>query len=240
MSDPNSGVYSTGRDRFSKTLLGNDRALLSSTPLEGAYTWVLSTRAKMEGILHLGREFRISCQKLSPGRLFDKSFREDFEPLYNALEQNTIYYALEGPGSGYTQDHPLCDLYFKTTNNELVAIDITAFNDAEYVTSKPNKLPILTKRSRMIAWVKTWSEKYNSMGVTLHGVVLAPFNSRTFKESELGDNSVTILQGDDAVRHLGGLSQFLFWFLPKGKVDIDAGTEEEEKPEAKKMRGLAE
>ncbi|KAL3907264.1 MAG: hypothetical protein SGILL_008942 [Bacillariaceae sp.] len=232
MDDPTSDVYSTGRDRFSKTLCGEDRVLLSSTPLEGAYTWVLSTRAGMDGTVYLGRRFKNKCSTLSPGRLFLKSFREDFEERYNKLEENTFYYALEGTDSGHKQDHPLCDLFFRTRRKELVLVDFTALDDAEYVEKSPSKLPVLTKRNDMIACVKMWRVKYNTMGVTLHGVILAPFNTETHSNMDDGDNSVTILQGNDAIFHLGGLSQFLFWFYPGMKVD-DGDTEVEEKQESK-------
>ena len=133
---------------------------------------------------------------------------------------NTFYYALEGPGSGYSQYHPLGDLFFKT-ENQLVLVDFTAFNDADFMEICPNKLPVKTKRARMIDWVKSWKGKYNTMGVTLHGVVLAPFNTMSYDGCDIEGNSVTIIHGGEAIYHLGGLSQLLFWFAPPPCVQIE-------------------
>jgi hypothetical protein len=130
-----------------------------------------------------------------------------------------MYYAEEGIDSGYKQDHPLCDLYFLTEGNQLVVIDVTGFNDEDFKNKTPNKLPVKKRRIRMIAWIKQHMEEYNNCSVTLHGVVLAPFDTGNSELKMYGDNSLQIRRGTDAVDHPGGLSQLLFWYASTNRVE---------------------
>lgn len=221
MCDPERQVYVEGQSRFAQ-ILEQSASLLSSTPLEAAYAWVISARSAKDGSLRFGRKtFSFRCEHLLGGRLFLKSIREDFAARRDELKQETLYYAVEGPSSGYKQDHPLGDLFFATAKGELVLIDVTASNDVEYKRFRPNKLPIATNRNRMIDWVKTHMARYNEVGISLHGIVLAPFDSGERSTiTEIGTNSVSILRRTEAMDHLGGLSQFLFWFAPQRDVQV--------------------
>ena len=57
------------------------------------------------------------------------------------------------------------------------------------------------------------------------GVVFAQCNTTDVKsmiiEGTDRSNSVTILCGAEAKNHLGGLSQFSYWFIPPRNVDIE-------------------
>ena len=69
MRDPNFEVYNEGRIKF-KSMLSQDD-FLSSTPLEAAYTWTLSTTSAIEGVLAFHEcEFTITCNELDSARLF--------------------------------------------------------------------------------------------------------------------------------------------------------------------------
>jgi hypothetical protein len=127
----------------------------------------------MNGRLWLGRKnFVVRCERLRGGLLFQKkSMSEDFEKSFKGIDVNTIYYAVDGAMTPYKEDHPLCDLYFKTANGELVVFDVTAFNDAELV--KANLSPGARERNQMIDWVKSNRTNYNKLGITLHDIVLA-------------------------------------------------------------------
>jgi hypothetical protein len=137
MIDPLHPVYSEGSKRFAR-IIGSSSELLSATPLETAYAWAISTRAAMNGNVCFDRQmpFEISCQELVGGRLFLKSMREDFTKQFDALETNTMYFAQEGKDSVHAQDHPLCDLFFKTATQQLVVIDVTGCNDEDFKNKK--------------------------------------------------------------------------------------------------------
>lgn len=217
MRDPNVPVYFSGRKLFRAVLMnGQDKSLLSSKPLEVAFIWVIAVRSAENKTLQFGtKEFDFDCQELVPGRLFKKKWTEDIASTVNDLKEATLYYADEGKGSIFKICHPLCDLFFRT-KGELVVIDITAINDAEFDSGRK---PIQKKRKNMIEWVK------NNMSTksifSFHGIVLAPFDAGDTTFEQVGDRcSVSILRGADATFHLGGLSQFLFWFTSPNDVQV--------------------
>jgi hypothetical protein len=220
LTDSSVSVYSTGATRFAR-IIGSSSELLSATPLETAYAWVISTRAAMNGNVCFDRQmpFEIACQELVGGRLFLKSMREDFTKQFDALETNTMYFAQEGKYSVHAQDHPLCDLFFKTASQQLVVIDVTGCNDKVFRSTYPANFPVNKKRTRMITWIKTHRERFNRRGVTLHGVVLAPFDAGESEYTEYGENTFQIQRGANAAVHLGGLSQLLFWYTSDYPVE---------------------
>jgi hypothetical protein len=87
-------------------------------------------------------------------------------------------------------------------------------------TKKRSKLPVNTKRIRMIAWIKHHMAEYNDRDVTLNAVVLAPFDTGdTAYELIQGESTLQVLRGTDAVVHLGGLSQLLFWYASPNPIE---------------------
>jgi hypothetical protein len=235
MVDPSHPVYFTGATRFAQ-IIGSSTELLWATPLETAYAWVISTSASVNGIVCFGREmpFEISCLKLVGGRLFLNSMREDFTEQFDKLEINTMYFAQEGPDTGYKQDHPLCDLFFLTAKQQLVVIDVTYFNDEDFKNGNPDNSIVNKKRNRMITWIKLHRLQFNQRGVTLHGVVLAPFDAGKSEYTKYGDNTLQIQRGANAAVHLGGLSQLLFWYASDHPVEDE---DEDEYEEGQRMQG---
>lgn len=90
-------VYNEGKSRFLAMLEEENTKLLSGSPLEAAYLWVMSSRSACKNILHFGTvRCGIRCNRLEGGRLFDSSFREDCTEVVSQLSPETIYYVLEG------------------------------------------------------------------------------------------------------------------------------------------------
>ena len=154
-SDPNVMVYNSGRSIFSNVLMAED---LSSTPLEAAYLWTLSTKSALDGSLQFySSYFTIKCDELVRARLFPG---EDSGTINtNFLRENILYYAEERDGK---PTHPLADIFFITKQQQLVLVDV-AGGDVRKV---------LQKSKNLMAWIAENGGCVN--GLTLHAVVLAP------------------------------------------------------------------
>lgn len=99
MKDPKYPVYNTGAGLVVDVLRSPD--YLSQTVLEAVYSWTLSCISAESGSLKFNsRRFEIECNELVPGRVFakDNTINVDF------MQENTIYYVVEGKGS---PTHPL-------------------------------------------------------------------------------------------------------------------------------------
>jgi hypothetical protein len=194
MDDPNFGVFSTARHLFQNVFtLGSSEDLISSTPLERAYLWSLACASSFNRKLKLGSNiFKFVCNNIKPGRIFPGADKSVYD--LNKLEPHILYYAIARNGE---PTHPLADLFFRTTDNEIVLIDIFGGGSTNSTENKINNLK---------NWIGTEQSK-NSKFV-LRGVVIAPFLD---SYNETKSNVVSIVKGESARSLLGGLIQVSAW-----------------------------
>ena len=131
------------------------------------------------------------------------------------LTTNTLYYGapLEEPGSLLPKFHPLAGQYVLTEDGELLAIDITAADDAALakdkgiVGKKRKRMTVRVKRSRV--------ECTRHFSIKFHVIVIAPL---TAAEKRLMKRSMTepslFLKKEYALSHPVGQLQLIFWFAP--------------------------
>lgn len=203
-------LYVAGRNRFTKVLFTEEKQLLAASPLEAAYAWALSCRAYVDGLKLGGPSLEIACKRLRGGRLF-KTTSKNFFTHPKDLDEHTMYYARENePGiKRYRSSHPLCDIFFKTEDKELVLIDVTG-GGWDMAKKKREKLRkwIIKKKAELVGHGKLTG---------LHGVVMAPNAQRPESEAESeqidGNEDLTVATqcGMEGVKHLGGLSQIYKW-----------------------------
>ena len=192
-TDPNVMVYNIGKLHFRSMLARED--YLSSTPLEAAYIWTLSTQAAVAGSLEfLYTAFEINCRELLRARLFPGDNSGVYDTSF--LRPDILYYVDERDGK---PTHPLADVFFITENKKLVLINITG-GDARKV---------LQKRRNLLNWIELTGGCIN--GYTLYGVVLAPHDSSGKSSTAYVPNTATsevvVVRGMDARIHLRGLDQ---------------------------------
>jgi hypothetical protein len=192
--DPNFGVFNTARHLFQNVFtLGSSEDLISSTPLERAYLWSLACASSFNRKLKLGSNiFKFVCNNIKPGRIFPGANKSVYD--LNKLEPHILYYAIARNGE---PTHPLADLFFRTTDNEIVLIDIFGGGSTNSTENKINNLK---------NWIGTEQSK-NSKFV-LRGVVIAPFLD---SYNETKSNVVSIVKGESARSLLGGLIQVSAW-----------------------------
>ena len=198
--DPNIEVYNKGLIKFLSMLESDD--YLSSTPLETAYIWTLSTRSAVAGVLKIYKSlFTIKCNNLEPARLFPGDNSSICDTAF--LRQDVLYYADERNGK---PTHPLADIFFITKDQQLVLVDVAGGDDKK----------VMQKRKNLLAWIEANGGCID--GYTLHGVVLAPYDI-TGKTSSLTrvpntndeSSAVEVVRGMAARRLLGGLDQIYVW-----------------------------
>ena len=119
-------VYRKGRDRFNAVLENQD--MISGHPLEEAYLWTLSCSSAFSKALALNRSkpsrFDFHCTDIKPARIFPGQDPTKFDVSH--LERGTMYYADErGRGDAKKPNHPCADMFFRTTDDKVVLIDIT-------------------------------------------------------------------------------------------------------------------
>jgi hypothetical protein len=85
---------------------------------------------------------------------------------------------------------------------------VTAFNDAETFSQEAQQFARRHEKNANYRLRQSHRTKYNQSGVTLHGIIVAPFNDVDEVKDIDEVNSVTILSGAQAMDRLGGLSQF--------------------------------
>jgi hypothetical protein len=216
MSDPNVPVYSDGLIRFRRVLKGDD--CLSDTPLEAAYTWVLSSCSALTGNLTFAHKaFKFSANHSLASRIFPGTDNTEYDKTFTDIKPDILYYAREG--FGYPS-HPLADIFFVTALKELVLVDVTGGNNSS----------VKVKSDRMNQWINSQQKDIHDHEV--HGIILAPLASGNSHGSgvevlcgkdaqkHLGPlasgnshgSRVDVLCDKDAQEHLGGLAQVLRWF----------------------------
>jgi hypothetical protein len=194
-ADPKYPIYSLGRNRL-RTVLTSPKTIEfnSQTPLEAAYTWVLSCLSAVGGVLDIGPEsWEIKCKNLKQGRLFEGDDITNYVENFKNMVCDTIYYVVEEKGE---TTHPCCDIFFCTKNNELVLIDVTS--GGENLVKK--------KLINLSSWVAEAEKAGKLPNVTYHGVVLAPLCESTVVSTSTTVNAVCSGVARD---FLGGLQQML-------------------------------
>ena len=195
MTDPNFPVYDSGHNLFTRQLTSVDHDLLAHTPLQAAYYWTVSCESSLNGKIQFiegANAFFIKCKQLKAGRLFRGDNSSIYDKSFSDLKRDVMYYADEDHNGLAT--HPLADIFFCTTQNELVLVDITGGQNAEI------------KKDKLANWID--QQQGNVTDFELHGVVLAPLISGHSKVH----GRVQVVCGEDAQRLLGGLVQVLRWF----------------------------
>jgi len=213
--DPELPVYAVGAQGM-KWVLTKNGDLLSRTPLEEAYTWTLACRAAIDKVLAFnvrkGPVFSIKGTDLKCGRIFPRQDKKVF--TFDQLVPDVIYYADEPGRVNATchDSHPRADIFFRTTKDEVVLIDITG-SGGKNVAKKEQKLfEVLGEMQTDIDKDLGNTSKIHH-GVTVHGVVLAPFDMEESTEQETDSgNWVMVVRGEKARQLLGGLTQVLRWF----------------------------
>ena len=84
---------------------------LSNTPLEIAYRWVLPILLTLDNTTISLRNFAITFEYTSVGRIFDgdKAIQINDALIEKKVKPNTFYYVKEGKGN---TTHPLFDFFF--------------------------------------------------------------------------------------------------------------------------------
>jgi hypothetical protein len=151
-----------------------------STPLENAYAWVLSCHAAKYKRLTLGRNFfSIEPTLLDKTRIFGDTTNFEvythFDPqqFFKKHRPNGFYVADERSYEE-NQTHPCADMWFYTTNNEVVLIDIGGGCNCEEKFAKMQQTIQEMQKKHDDTLDKTETEKLPI--ITYYGVVVAPFD----------------------------------------------------------------
>jgi len=212
-------IYSEGRDLYANQFVG-DREIMSGTPLERAFLWVLSCESALTGRV-FGEKFM--CKEIKANRIFKGQKVGDGYDLSH-LSPGVMYYCLEDtakqwldcPGSFFEvsetigddwPSHPRADVFYLTGSGGkgpggstgLTLVDITGASGTE------------TKRKNLADWIKAernvinamYGQKTKPFGV--RGVVLAPFDYKA--ETAVTRGGVDVVSGAKAYALLGGLQQ---------------------------------
>ena len=206
--DEKIAVYEQGRDLMRQVLTANNRNLSIDTPLERAYLWALSCKAAMRGKLRFGDWFfLIFPKKLQAGRIFPSNVMEN--PQTEGLRPEVFYYVDKNRDG--KRAHPLADLFFVTSENQLVLIDITDTVEEAHVHEKFESLE---------EYISDHKKKLNKY--ELFGVVLAPCLSQELPLYLSEDDPtfrVCVLTNNEAQQQLGGLRQVFRCMMPKQVQD---------------------
>ncbi|KAJ1437706.1 hypothetical protein B484DRAFT_428226 [Ochromonadaceae sp. CCMP2298] len=196
-------VYRKGAEFFHDKAFCATGDFLSSTPLEAAYVWTLAVHlAKFKSIKFLFDSFDVEkLVKIKSGRLFpgNQVDKPDIDAI-TALRKDALYYAAEKDGLHAT--HSRADIWFRTTDEEVVLIDVFGGQNAEKLANKVQNLQDL---------IDDWNNKTEFKGLrTFVGVVLAPSIPDPSARKTL--DKVQQVVGSDARELLGGLDQVFRWF----------------------------
>ena len=203
--DRNVPVYRDGAALFYRKAFCATGDSLSSTPLEAAYVWTLAVRlADHKSIAFNDASFKVEqLVDIIPHRLFPSNQvnKPDIAAI-KALRKDVLYYAAEKGGlSDHHDTHPRADIWFRTTSDQVVLIDISGGQNADNHAIKVQNLQGLTDE---------WNSKPEFEGLTFVGVVLAP--SMPGPSAGAAPGEVQQVVGRDARELLGGLDQVFRWF----------------------------
>ena len=132
--DRNVPVYHAGAFLFHRKAFCATGDFLSSTPLEAAYVWTLAVHlADRKSIAFPFACFNVEqLVDIIPHRLFSSNQvnKPDIAAI-QALRKDVLYYAAEKGGlSDHHDTHPWADLWFRTTSDQVVLIDISGGQNA--------------------------------------------------------------------------------------------------------------
>jgi hypothetical protein len=198
-------VYCDGAKLFrDKAFLATGDSL-SSTPLEAAYVWTLAVRLAYHKFIEFGSaRFRVEpTVDIVSSRLFSNSQvnKPDIENI-NALRKDVLYYAEEKGGlKEHPHTHPRVDIWFRTTRDQVILIDVAGGSNIKHHQAKVKNLQGL---------IDDWNKKPELTGLKFEGVVLAPAIPGPSPHAAAGE--VHRVLGSDARRLLGGLDQVFRWF----------------------------
>ena len=201
MIDPNCTVYMYGRSQLLKVLTSSPD-MLSGTPLEACFSWVLSCQSAVNGFLQFTNDsavFTIQCNLLKSGRLFPTTNNTASYNFSNLMD-NTMYFVKEEDQGEVS--HALADIFFKTKDNDVVLVDIYGGHSDGSVNNKANRLQ---------GWISREQPKQAPAPWKLHGVVLAPFAKTQGTIAGPPTPNVTVARGTEARSLLGGLAQVCRW-----------------------------
>jgi hypothetical protein len=195
IKDPDVRVYNMARALFLNVIASG--GLLSQTPLEAAFAWTLSCRAAVDGKLQFSRHatFPIRCGHVLSRRFFPKVDTTDYNLA--AVLPETIYYVQGVEAVDGLPTHPLADIFFRTSDDDVVLVDVTG----------GSKVEVKKKQTRLASWIAREQPKAPAK-TTLYGVVLASLVEGDSNAS----NNVHVVRSRDARQLLGGLSQVFRWF----------------------------
>lgn len=207
---PGYEAYKEARNKFFDALLAdNVEDLLSGQPLERAYLWSLTTMSSKFEEIALEKNTNLlslnfTCRAVRSGRIFPGSSifvdgsTTDLNINIGWMSPQTIYYAKEGVEG--LSSHPLGDIFFLTTGNELVVIDITASAETSKVMSK--------KRKHAKSFIEAWNNGSSGQGLVV--VLVSPEEGESKVSSDYPQ--LRYINGGYARELLGGLVQFMAWY----------------------------
>eukprot|EP00049_Salpingoeca_infusionum_P016815 m.349280 g.349280 ORF g.349280 m.349280 type:complete len:1174 (-) comp16150_c0_seq6:261-3782(-) len=212
---PDDIVYAAGLKRMKHVILNSSNGWLESTPLEEAYTWVLSVDATTNGCLCFANTKEFECQigRVEAGRIFPGTDRAVFrfghidpQVFYFAHEQGRVQQAIDDMS---LDSHPAADMFFLTTEGTLVLIDVTGGDEHTLTGSETtSKVPKLQKVvADMNSKLHDDTVNPGRMVKAVDGVILAPCAPGG---SDCIDR-VTVVRGDQAIEMLGSMGQLAQW-----------------------------
>lgn len=215
-------IYSEGRDLYANQFL-NANEIMSGTPLERAYLWVLSCRSALTGRV-FGKAFM--CEEIRASRIFGGARVNEGYDLKH-LKPGVMYYCLEDTAkqeshcvgssfevkqrnAGNWPSHPRADVFYLTgsggngpgNSTGLTLVDISGASGAAE-----------TKRNNLAGWIEAEEDAINERyrcefkPFVVRGVVLAPFETRYKRKDNPTGGSVDVIFGAKAFALLGGLQQ---------------------------------
>jgi len=200
-SNDGARAYSTARTMFFNALMAQEvEDLLPGRPLERAYLWALATMSAHFGEISLESfaqvlSLNFKCRKVDSGRIFPDDTVDLSSMSVGWMQPETIYYAHEGELG--LSSHPLGDIFFLTTDNELVLIDITASGQG-------------CNRKHSKRFIDAW----RSGGPPALKLVVAHISPLEEGWTKTSDEypELRYIYGRSARELLGGLAQFLAWY----------------------------
>jgi hypothetical protein len=214
-------IYSEGRNLYANQFL-KATEIMSGTPLERAYLWVLSCESALTGEV-FGEAFM--CEEIRASRIFGGARVNEGYDLGH-LRPGVMYYCLEDTakqygdclGSSFQEvepigddwpSHPRADVFYLTgsggngpgDSTGLTLVDITGASGAAE-----------KKRDNLANWIEAERENINALygqnkPFAVRGVVLAPFEAKYNAKTAQKRRSVDVVFGPDAFALLGGLQQ---------------------------------
>uniref|UniRef100_A0A0G4FUJ7 Uncharacterized protein n=1 Tax=Chromera velia CCMP2878 TaxID=1169474 RepID=A0A0G4FUJ7_9ALVE len=134
-------VYVQGAKHF-KAQFAPGVPLLAGTPLERSYLWALSTRSALCGELQFGKiDCPFKCSDIKKGRIFPGQDSTKFDSITDVsqLEKDVMFFADEEKDEK-PFSHPRCDMWFRTSDGEMVVLIEISGKSGDKVKERAEKL----------------------------------------------------------------------------------------------------